>query len=73
MYKILKFKYLIDDMTIDLWSFGNFASIEDIKRNCNPMVDLSKFISNKKIFSEIVILDYITKFVVKICPTQFYI
>ena len=31
--------------------------MEDI-RICNPMVDLSKFISNKKILSKFVTLDY---------------
>ena len=53
-YKNLKFKYLIDDITIDFWSSRNFTSIEDLRRKCNPMVDLSKFISNKKILSEVV-------------------
>ena len=28
--------------------------MEDIRRKCNPMVDLSKFISNKKILSKVV-------------------
>ena len=28
--------------------------MEDIKKRCNPIVDLSKFISNKKIFNKIV-------------------
>ena len=27
--------------------------MEDIKRRCNSMVDLSKFISNKKILSKV--------------------
>ena len=27
-----KFEHLIDDIVIDLWLFGNFASIEDIKK-----------------------------------------
>ena len=26
-YKILKYKYLIDDIVIDLWFSGNFANI----------------------------------------------
>ena len=29
-YKNLKFKYLIDNIAIDLWYFRNYASIEDI-------------------------------------------
>ena len=33
--------------------------MKDIRRRCNPMVDLSKFTSNKKILS---------KFVAKLCP-----
>ena len=28
--------------------------MDDIKRKCNPIVDLSKFIYNKKILSEVV-------------------
>ena len=39
---------MIDDIAIDLWFFENFASIENIRRKCNIMVDLSKFTSNKK-------------------------
>ena len=49
---------MIDDVTIDIWSSENFASMENIRRKCNPMVDLSKFTSNKKILNEVVILDY---------------
>ena len=32
--------------------------MEDIKRKCNPMVDLSKFTSNKKILNKIVTQNY---------------
>ena len=32
--------------------------MDDIRRRCNPMVDLSKFTSNKKILSKFVDLDY---------------
>ena len=46
-YKNLKFKHLIDDIVIDLWSFENFACMEDTSRKFNPMVDLLKFASNK--------------------------
>ena len=54
----LPFKKLIDDIVIELESSRNFANMEDIKRKCNLMMNLSKFISNKKIFSEIVTLSY---------------
>ena len=42
-YKNLKFNYLIDDINIYIWFYENFASIEDIRRKYNPMVNLSKF------------------------------
>ena len=32
-YKNSKFKDLIDDITIDLWSFWNFANMEGIREN----------------------------------------
>ena len=54
----MQFKQLIDDIVIDLQYFGNFASIENIRRKCNPKVDFSKFISNKKILIEVVSLNY---------------
>ena len=54
----MKFKHLIDDITIDLWSFWNFASMEYMRRKCNPTVDLSKFISNKNILSKFVAKPY---------------
>ena len=57
-YKNLKFKHLINNIIIDLWSFENFVSMEDIRRKCNLMMDLSKFTSNKKILNEVVVLDY---------------
>ena len=40
-YKNLKFKYLIDDIAINIWSFQNFESMNHIRRKCNLMVDLS--------------------------------
>ena len=43
--KILTFDYGI---VINLWSFWNFANMENIRRKCNSKVDLSKFTSNKK-------------------------
>ena len=39
----MKFKQFLD--------FRNFANRKDIRRKCNPIVDLSKFTSNKKILS----------------------
>ena len=49
---------MIDDIVINLWSSWNFVNKEDIKRKCNWMVDLSKFISNKKILNGVVALAY---------------
>jgi len=37
----LKFKLLIDDIVIDFLFSENFASMEDIRRKCNLIVDLS--------------------------------
>ena len=45
---------MIDKIVINTWFSGNFVIIDDIKKKCNPIVDLSKFISNKKILSEVV-------------------
>ena len=50
-YKNLKFKYLIDDIAINFLSSINFTSIEDLRRKCNPMVDLSKFHVNWVLFT----------------------
>ena len=47
-YKNLKYKHLIYDITIGLWFSENFASIEDIIKKYNTMVDLSNFTSKKK-------------------------
>ena len=54
----LKFKHLIENIAINLWSSENFASMEDIKRKCKPIVNLSKFTSNKKILNEVITLSY---------------
>ena len=35
-HKKLKFKHVIDDIVINLWSSWNFASIKNIIRTCNP-------------------------------------
>ena len=48
----LKFKHLIDNITIDLLFFWNFASMEDIIRTCNLIFRFTKFTSNKMIFTE---------------------
>ena len=55
--KNLQFKQLIDNITIDL-SFWKFCKYGRYKKKCYPLVDLSKFTSNKIILSEVVILDY---------------
>ena len=49
----------MDYIAIDIWSYENFASMEDVRRKCYPMVDLSKFASNKKILGRVV---------AKLCP-----
>ena len=51
--KTLKFKYLIDDITIRLLFSENFASMKNIRRKYYPIVNLSKFTSNKKILSAV--------------------
>ena len=53
-----KTKQLTNNKVTDLWSSRNFASMKNIRRKCNPIVDLSKFTFNKKILSEVVTLDY---------------
>ena len=40
-HKKLKYKNLFDDIAIHFLSFWNFANVEDIKRKCNSMVNLS--------------------------------
>ena len=47
-YKSLKFKYLINDIIIDIWSYRNFASMRNIKRKFNSMVKVLKFTYNNK-------------------------
>ena len=53
-----EFKYLIDNITINLGSFRNFANMKDILTKCNPMMNLSKFTSNKKILGAVVVIKY---------------
>ena len=40
--------------------------MEDIRKRCNPMVDLSKFIFNEKILSKEITIN----FVAKLCLSQ---
>ena len=47
---------MIDEITIVLCSFENIISMEDIRRKYKIMVDLSKFISNKKILNRVVVI-----------------
>ena len=47
---------MIGDIAIDIGFFENFASIDDIKRKYNQIVDLFKFSPNKKILSRVVVL-----------------
>ena len=42
----LQFKQFIDDIAIDLEFSKTFATINDIRRKYNPIVNLSKFTSN---------------------------
>ena len=39
-------------MAIELWSFWNFVSINDVIRICNLTIRFSKFILNIKIYNE---------------------
>ena len=55
----MKFKHLIDRIAINLCSSENFANIRDIykkkkKKKSGPIVNMSKFTSNKKVFSRVV-------------------
>ena len=56
-YKNLKFKLLIDKITIDLWFTQNFISTKEIKRKYNLMINLLKFTFYKNILSGIVIIN----------------
>ena len=58
-YKNSKFKDLIDDIAINLWYFWNLENMEDIRRKCNPMVNLLQFTSIYiYILSGVVVLVY---------------
>ena len=60
----------MDYIAIDIWSYENFASMEDVRRKCYPMVDLSKFTSNKMILRRVVVIDYNQVCIVKLCSTM---
>ena len=49
---------MINNITINFLFVLNFTSIENIKRKCNPIVDLSKFTPNKNILNRVVGNDY---------------
>ena len=49
---------MIDDIAINIWSSVIFANMKDIRRKCNPTVNLSKFTSNKNILSGVITLNY---------------
>ena len=49
----MKYKHLNDELTIDLYSFRNFINMKDIRRKCNPIVDLSIFIYDKNILNSV--------------------
>ena len=51
----MKFKHLIDNIVTNFWFYGNFASMKNIIKKCNPIVNFSKFTSNKKMLSGVVI------------------
>ena len=44
-----KFKHVIDDIVIDFLCLKNFASMKDVRRKYNPMIDSSKFTYNEEI------------------------
>ena len=52
-YKYSKFKDLIDDITINLWFSWNFASMEDIRRIYNSMVNFHNLHLIKKYWVEL--------------------
>ena len=51
-YKNLKFKYLIDNITINIWYSWNFVSMEDIIKKMQSINRFTKIYINKKIYEE---------------------
>ena len=47
--QMLKFKYSIDNITINFLSSKNIVSMKNIRRKLNLVIDLSKFTFNKNI------------------------
>ena len=45
---------MINDIVIDLRLSWNFASMQSIKIEFNPTVDLLKFASNKEILNDVI-------------------
>lgn len=54
----MKFKQVIGEIVIDLWSSWNFASMNGIRRKYNSLADFSKCTSNKKIILSDIIYIY---------------
>ena len=50
---------MVDDMIIDFWLSWNFTSMENVRKECNPMVDLLKFTSNEEISNNVILLKII--------------
>ena len=46
---------MIDNIVTNFWSYRNFASMKNIIKKCNLIVNFSKFTSNKKMLSGVVI------------------
>ena len=47
---------MINVIVIDFWFSWNFASMKNVNKKCNLMVDLSKFTFNKNILNEVAAL-----------------
>ena len=56
---------MVNDITITYWFFGKFASMNDIRRKCYPMMDLSKFI-----YIKIILRGVVVEFVANLCPRK---
>ena len=50
----MQFKQFVNNIAINLKFSRIFASMKDIRRKCNPIVNLSKFTFNKKILITVV-------------------
>ena len=47
----MQFKQFVNNIAINLKFSRIFVSMKNIRRKCNPIVNLSKFTSNKKILN----------------------